>query len=276
MLPKVLSGSSAGAVTAALIGTRTERELRRNHAHENGLVSMSSEIEAGPVSAERARDLVEELMPDVTFAEALEISGRAINISVAAREGGGGLVCSAMTTPHVLVRDAVRASCAVPHFFEPVTMHERRGSRVVPFAHGKKWVDGSLFADIPSSVVKQRYGVTHTIVSMVNPMARPFMADKPGLAGASLAAIARRSALGWLGWSRAWARGLPPMHQALDTAYRLVSQDYSGDLVLTPSKRFVALNDLLDIPTLKDIRALQADGAARTRARLNDLKALAA
>jgi hypothetical protein len=53
-----------------------------------------------------------------------------------------------------------------------------------------------------------------------------------------------------------------------------MQQRYHGDLVLTPSRRLV-WSDLLDHPSRELVTRLMADGEARTRARLDEVRALA-
>ena len=64
-----------------------------------------------------------------TFQEAFERTGRVanINISVGARSGGlgamrGALLLNHLTTPHVLLRSAVHASCCLPTVMNPTTL----------------------------------------------------------------------------------------------------------------------------------------------------------
>jgi TAG lipase / steryl ester hydrolase / phospholipase A2 / LPA acyltransferase len=279
LLPKIISGSSAGSLIAALAGTRAEPELRRLLRSKSGLEALAEGWNDDAVTMERYAESLDAIIPDVTFAEALEISGRAVNISLTEPDGPGGLICGPATTPDMLVRDAVVASCAVPGVFDPVAVRERKGGRVRPFRKGTQWSDGSFFADVPVDEIKRTFGVRKAIVSMVNPIVRPFLSDKPhprGIMHQILAQSIKLSTLGWLGLSRACALPVPRAYEGFDTAYRVVSQSYTGDLTLMPSKRFVSLRAIMQKPTFRAIRSLAADGEARTRARLPELRALAA
>ncbi|MET0178911.1 MAG: patatin-like phospholipase family protein [Novosphingobium sp.] len=279
LMPKVLSGASAGSLTAAMIGTRSERALHALLRDKRGLLSLADTQIKGPVTSETYRAFIATLIPDVTFAQAEKISGRAINISVSAHNGSGGLVCGPRTTPNVLVRDAVLASCAVPTVFEPVMLRQRVGRKIVPFRGRRRWVDGSIFADVPARFIKRRYGVRHTIVSMVNPVARPFLSDRERadhrLATRSVVYALRTSALGWLGTGRAFSGSFPRVRDTLDLVHRVLRQDYRGDLMLTPSKRFFPLAEVMSKPTKTTMRRLATDGKIRTRARLDELRELA-
>jgi TAG lipase / steryl ester hydrolase / phospholipase A2 / LPA acyltransferase len=277
ILPRIISGSSAGSLIAALIGTRRNGELESLKRDQLGLLDMVDRQE-GRATSDGFRAALEILLPDVTFAEAREISGRSINISIANAEGGG-LNCGPDATPDVLIRDAVRASCAVPLAFDPVVVQQRKRGRTVPFQLGRTWVDGSLYADIPAGAIKSRYGVRHTIVSMVNPVARPFFGD--GVPQVSrcrsrrlMLKATQGAALRWVRVSRAWAVPLPRVRRMFDIAHGVIRQSYSGDIVLTPSRRFLPLSSMLAPPTRDMVCSLAADGEVRTRHRVGDLKAL--
>lgn len=274
LLPRILSGASAGSMIAALVGTRTDRELRKLDEDELAFIGFSEKKPDQPYTSEMVEASIAEVLPDVTFAEAAEISGRDINISLAA-PSGGGIVCGPKSTPDVLVRDAVRASCAVPFVFDPVVVHERRNGRITPFRSGQAWVDGSLYADVPGHHIRRLYGVRHTIVSLVNPAVRPFFGDEssPGRVRGMMLDAARSAALGFAQLGRLTAGAVPKARALFDTAYRVIEQRYSGDLVLTPSRRFV-MTEVLDHPSSDLVLRLSADGAARTRARLDDVRAM--
>jgi TAG lipase / steryl ester hydrolase / phospholipase A2 / LPA acyltransferase len=134
VLPNVISGSSAGAIVAAVLGTRTDRELENFITPEN--VYFGEKWEPSRVErltglrriygAESFAQTFERLVPDLTFREAYERTGRNISISVSPRERHQSpRLLNALTSPHVLIRTAVKASCAVPGLFEPVQLMAR-------------------------------------------------------------------------------------------------------------------------------------------------------
>lgn len=272
LLPRVLSGASAGSVMAGLIGTRHDDDLAAIHVDELEFIGFSDRKPEAGYTSERVEASIANVIPDVTFAEAMEISGRAINIALA-HPNGGGVICGPRSTPDVLVRDAIRASCAVPYFFPPVVVRERRMGRVTAFNAGQGWVDGSLFADIPANFIRREYAVEHTIVSLVNPAVRPFVSDAKGgsVVHCLFKAAARGAVLGCAKLGKFSAVGAPKARSLFNTAYRVINQPYGGDLVLTPSRRF-AISGLMDHPSSEMIRTLSADGAVRTRDRLDTIR----
>jgi len=159
LLPTVLSGSSAGSLTCAILGTHTDEELKTILTPENiffgkewapNIVERMTGMRriCGSESFERT---FERLIPDLTFREAMEISGRHVSISVSPCEHHHSpRLLNAINSPHVLIRSAMRASCAVPGLFEPVQLLARNArGKVVPYLKSR-WVDGIFAADLAS------------------------------------------------------------------------------------------------------------------------------
>ena len=143
-------------------------------------------------------------------------------------------------------------------------LRHRVDRNIVPFRGRKKWIDGSIDADVPARFIKRHYGIRYTIVSMVNPIARPFLSDRERadqrLAARSVVYALRTSTVNWLGMGRACAGSMPRVRETLDLAHRVLRQDYRGDLMLTPSKRFFPLAEVMNKPTKTTMRRLATDG----------------
>ena len=89
---------------------------------------------------------VNRLIPDLTFQEAYEKTGRQISITVAPAEPHQrSRLLNAITSPTVFVRSAVMASCAVPGVFPPVTLMAKNvHGEAQPYLPTRRWVDGSI------------------------------------------------------------------------------------------------------------------------------------
>ena len=178
LLPSVISGSSAGAMTAAILGTRTDAELANFFTPDNirfGRDWEPNEFERVTglrrmLKAEDFEHSFPKLIPDLTFREAFEISGRHISISVSPCERHHSpRLLNAITSPHVLIRSAVRASCAIPGLFEPVQLLAKNSrGKTVPYLKSR-WIDGFFAADLPAKQLARLYGTNHYIVSLINP-----------------------------------------------------------------------------------------------------------
>lgn len=140
LLPRVLSGASVGAIVVAMLGTRTDEEIRTlfdDDDHQLTLEFFPTQSEASwsqrfkrLFSAGEIMDIdvleacVKANVPNLTFTEAYERSGRIINIVVSPAVSAGNQDSSRLlnylTAPNVLVWSAVLASCAIPGLFHAV------------------------------------------------------------------------------------------------------------------------------------------------------------
>lgn len=286
LLPEVISGSSAGAIVAAVLGTHTDAELQGFFTPENvyfGAAWHPSRLErmtglrrlVGGDAFERTFD---RLVPDLTFREAYEISGRHINISVSPCERHQTpRLLNATTSPHVLVRSAVRASCALPGLFEPVQLLARDvQGRTVPFLKSR-WIDGIFAADLPARQLARFYGINHFVVSYANPVLLPTFRDHRIQSAAlgplvgMLKGTARnllRSADGLVG-RYASTSALGTVHKI---ARDLLSQDYVGDINITPQRRLFPPHRLLSPLTRDEIGELIREGERQTWPRIEMIR----
>ena len=126
----------------------------------------------------------------MTFEEAYVKTARHVSISVSASSAhtvSGGtykLLLNHISTPHVLLASAVRASCALPGIMSSATlMKKNKQGEVVPYLNfgNMQWVDGSITSDSPRSRISSLFNVTNFLVSQVNPHIVPFIAKStPG------------------------------------------------------------------------------------------------
>jgi len=186
LLPRVISGSSAGSMIAGTLGTHTDIELE--HFFDPANIHFEAEKEANvfskmffganpQVDVHDLEKIIARLIPDMTFQEAYEKTGRQINITVAPAEAHQtSRLLNAITSPNVYVRSAVIASCAVPGVFPSVMLMAKNAhGEAQPYLPSRKWVDGSIADDLPAKRLSRLFSTNHYIVSMVNPIAIPFL-----------------------------------------------------------------------------------------------------
>jgi TAG lipase / steryl ester hydrolase / phospholipase A2 / LPA acyltransferase len=281
LLPRVISGSSAGSIMAAMVGTRTDTELRemlRNGARNliSDTVSGELDYDMTTLDQNKVKTLIARVVPDVTFAEARETSGRDINIAVArARAGEAGRVLNADNAGDVLLRDAVLASCAVPMIYTPVVIRKRdRTGRMSAIANGAKWIDGSVFADMPAAFLKTHYGVARTIASVVNPLELPFLTD-PDAHGvhihnmANMVSDTLRSAGSlWISAALPFVRRVPYAGHMLAMWQQVIDQRIEADVIIAPGTRFFDPITLLQQASAEQMVDFIAEGDASVMARL--------
>jgi len=176
LLPDVISGSSAGALVAALFGTRTNVEINELIQPSKLLAEVKSEsgwIEKMLYGKNTKADIKEletlvlnRLVPDLTFQEAYERTGRKINITIAPAElHQTSRLLNAITSPNVYIRKAVLASCAVPGIYPSIMLEAKNvsGERQ-PYLPTRRWVDGSLSDDLPAKRLASAHPEIHKIL----------------------------------------------------------------------------------------------------------------
>ena len=281
LLPRVISGSSAGSLVAAVIGTHTEEELE--YFYDPANVVSEAEQEASALSkmffganpridVGDLEKMVARMVPDLTFEEAYEKTGRQISITIAPAElHQQSRLLNAITSPNVYVRAAVMASCAVPGVFPPVMlMAKNQHGDPQPYLPTRKWVDGSIADDLPAKRLQRLYSTNHFIVSMVNPIAIPFL-NKDGERSALGAAL---GTLG-IGVGREilnFYRGIvqkrgdswPRVNMLISSIHGLIDQQYSGDINIVPNFSWYNPAKLISHLSEKDLLALMEGGEHST------------
>jgi predicted acylesterase/phospholipase RssA len=214
LLPRVLSGSSAGAIVAAVLCTRTDADLVEFFESWPDAGSPLTQLFLtffGPtptlerltnllfrsgfmLPVARLRANLRALYGDVTFAEAHKYSGRILNVSISGtRPGEQPRLLNHLVAGEVLVWSAVAASCSFPGLYAPQSLIAKRGDRFVPWlspgapvpdlltaaaASGfleRRFRDGSVDADIPRHLLAELFNVSRVIVSQVNPYLFPVL-----------------------------------------------------------------------------------------------------
>ncbi len=277
LLPRVISGSSAGSIMAGVLGTHTDKEME--HFLEPSNVHFEAEREANvfsrmffgknpQIDMGDLERLIARMIPDMTFQEAYEKTGRQISITVAPAETHQrSRLLNAITSPNVLIRSAVMASSAVPGVFPPVTlMAKNMHGEAQPYLPTRKWVDGSIADDLPAKRLSRLYSTNHYIVSMVNPIVTPFLdADHErtvlSRALGSLGVGVGRELLNFYrGVAQKQGDNWPRFNMLMNMAHGLMDQDYSGDINIVPSFKWYNPTKLLAHLSEKDLIDLMEGG----------------
>lgn len=289
LLPGVLSGSSGGAIVGSLVSTHADKDLERifepeNLVHEierdQGLLRHLSAFKPEIAKAEEVYEVIARLLPDMTFLEAFEHTGRHLNVSIAAAEKHQtSRLLNAITTPNVYVREAVMASAAIPGFFPPVTLAAKndRGKRQA-YLPTRKWVDGSLSDDLPAKRLARVYGVNHFMVSQVNPHVFPFVNDTEG-EKTILSTVKHATKQTVREWINAGASlierplSLSPMVSRLtNVALGVINQDYVGDINILPDQRFFNPLKLLAHRSVEEVVELIDMGEKATWPKIEQIR----
>lgn len=279
LLPDVISGASAGSMVAAFVGTHDDESLAQLFDPKTLVQAFDPFSESSRkasigsrVSIEHVREVVAGLIPDLTFEEAFEKTGRKINISVSPREfHQRSRLLNAITSPNVYIREAVLASCAIPGLFPAVTLaaQNNQGQRQ-PYVPSRKWVDGSMTDDMPVRRLTRLYGVNHFISSQTNPVVLWSLRDDQqndnlfartlNIYQSAVKEFYKASypmAMGFVG-------NIYPLNVMTRMAYGLVTQDYTADINILPRRRFWNPSKLLSVLSEAETRYLISEGEAAT------------
>lgn len=261
LLPNVISGASAGAWVSALLSMYTNNELKSGFfelyrydmpEHLNPIkVLAGMEPGVSPLSVkQQAMDSINNTM---TFQEAYEHTGRYINISIApAEKHQNSRLMNAITSPNVYIRSAMDASGSVPGVVPPVTLYAKgTDGKPKPYLPTRKWVDGSVAEDLPAKRLSRLFGVNHYIVSMINPLAVPFVDDpklraRKGLknvAGAMVTGTAADLLKELEGYLSRF--GVSFVSPAILIAHSVLNQSYTGDVNIILEKKDFSWRNVL-------------------------------
>jgi len=286
VLPTVISGSSAGAVSAAILGTYSEDELPAVLQGNKVLDPLQDKIDNRPKSLIRKQSdsaslklMLEAIIPDMTFQEAYEKTGRMISITIAPfEEHQSSRLMNAITSPNVYVRTAVMASCAVPGVYPPVMLMAKNVyGEAQPHLPDRRWVDGAVTDDLPAKRLARLYGVNHYIVSQANPLALAIMKGEqymPVSEGAKKVFRLSTHEILKSGekFSRRYLRKIPDVGKAMNMFYSVMAQDYKGDVNIAPNFNFVDPQKLLGQLTSAEIEELVTEGERSTWPQLEQIK----
>lgn len=182
VLPEIITGTSGGALVAALLATRTDEELKQLLVPALALriracrEPFSTWIRRWWRTGARFDTLDWALQcswfcrGSMTFREAYERTGRVLNVScVPSDPYSPTILANYLTCPDCVIWSAVLASAAVPGILNPVVlMMKKRDGSLGPYSFGHKWKDGSLRTDIPIKALNLHFNVNFPIVSQVH------------------------------------------------------------------------------------------------------------
>lgn len=280
LLPIVISGSSAGAFIAGVVGTHTDQELLQMFEDgsfpkmlSEGADEFKFELNSGGlVDVNLVDEGIARLVPDLTFEQAYKKTGRNINISISALEKHQtSRLLNAITSPNVLIRSAIRASSAVPGVFPPVALKavDEKGVHQ-DYLPSRRWVDGSFSQDLPAKRLARLFGVNHFIVSQVNPAVLPLLTDpkiRTGISGSMSEAtllISKQSLRSLVSFVHNHIPLGAKINMLLNNVHALMDQEYTGDINIFPSFRFIHPNKIIAAASEDEVKFLIGDGERAT------------
>lgn len=286
LLPDVISGASAGSIIASLIATRTDEELIEALEPANIYEKFSHwKIWHGLgnhslMDSTNLENALIELFDLMTFEEAYKKTGRHVTVTVSPSDlHQYSRLLNAKTSPNAIITQAVRASCAIPLVFSPVQLKAKaQDGKIVPYIPNRRFVDGSVMADLPFERLARLYGVNHSIVSQTNPIAVPFLSgrkhDSKGVIAvtrrhlsnlAKINSIYAFDVMENLTSNKAARLGIHKIRSVID-------QQYVGDINILPESTLGNFKHILSNPSEKSITQLTTRAERATWSQLDMIK----
>lgn len=307
LLPRIISGASAGSIVCAVFCTRTRDEVpeviaqfpygdlavfEEQGKEETVLDHVKRLLTEGSWSdIKHLKRVMRGLLGDITFQEAYNRTRKICNISVST-ESIYELprLLNYITAPNVMIWSAVAASCSVPFIFSGATLlvkDPQTGEHMPWNPSPQRWVDGSVDNDLPMTRLAEMFNVNHFIVSQVNPHVVPFLAkddrlysehddSRPELFGTShnstlattLTTLAKDEVLHRLQFLA--ELGIFPT--AVTKLRSVLSQKYSGDITILPEFSVQDLPRILKNPSVDFMERATLAGERATWPKLSRIR----
>ncbi|MBK6608145.1 MAG: DUF3336 domain-containing protein [Leptospiraceae bacterium] len=266
LLPRIISGSSMGAIIAAAACSKTDEELTIFFANPKKIHRVAIKVhETGEIfnqgSVMDPKQLMEHIhsnIGDYTFKEAFEKTGRVLNISVSAtRKRQRPRVLNHLTTPNLLIEQSALASCAIPGIFPPVVLRAKnKNGNTVPYMESEKWIDGSVHLDIPMQRIIRLHNVSRSIVSQANPHVIPFLNEekKNGLlpfVEDLIASTLQTQLLKFMDIGVGLSEKMPWL-SIVDKARSMIDQEYRGDINIYYPMTLSSVAKIVSNPTQEE------------------------
>ncbi|KAF2797019.1 patatin-domain-containing protein [Melanomma pulvis-pyrius CBS 109.77] len=268
LLPRIISGASAGSIVCAVLCTKTDAEIPEvleefcygdlavfeKEGDEDGIMKKAARfLKYGALfDITHLMNVMRNLLGDITFQESYNRTRRILNITVSSASLYElPRLLNYVTAPNVMIWSAVCASCSVPFIFSPASLlaKDPRTGKEVPWnpTPNAGWIDGSVDNDLPMTRLAEMFNVNHFIVSQVNPHVVPFLAKEEDNIGAEAQQSSAFSAgPSWIHHMANLAKGealhrlqvlseLGVFPNYLTKARSVLNQRYSGDITIFPS-----------------------------------------
>ncbi|OTB19181.1 hypothetical protein K445DRAFT_314054 [Daldinia sp. EC12] len=279
LLPRIISGASAGSIVCSVVCSRTDDEIPQlleefpygdlavfeEEGNEEGLFGHLKRLltEGNWSDIKHLTRVMRDLLGDITFQEAYNRTRRICNICVSSASIYElPRLLNYVTAPNVMLWSAVAASCSVPLVFGAAPLLVKNpltGEHSAWNPTPQMWIDGSVDNDLPMTRLAEMFNVNHFIVSQVNPHVIPFLAKEEGPASAHHEVIFREES-DWMHTITTLAKS-EALHRMqfmaeigifptlVSKLRSILSQKYSGDINILPAVGVWDLPKVLRNPT---------------------------
>jgi len=149
-------------------------------------------------------------------------------------------------------------------------MAKNQHGEAQPYLPTRKWVDGSIADDLPAKRLQRLFSTNHFIVSMVNPIAIPFIKNE----GERSALVSALGTLGvgvgrellnfYRGMVQKRGENWPRFNLVMNSIHALIDQEYSGDINIVPNFAWYNPAKILSHLSEQDLIALMEGGRLST------------
>lgn len=305
LLPRIISGASAGSIVCAILCTRTDEEMPNviNSFCNRGLDVFTKEgesctardiimrfcTEGAIYDISNLKRVLQGWLGEMTFFEAYNRTQRILSICVSsAKAFGAPRLLNYITAPDVVIWSAVAASCSVPGVYQAATIlaKDRADGELRPWDdEAGSWIDGSVDNDLPMARLAEMLNVNHFIVAQVNPHVVPFLSREEdafdvesGTSGpqpmpsstwmSTMANLAKGEALHRL-HNLAELGILPTVATKLRS---ILGQRYAGDITILPQISYSQYPRILSNPTKDFMEQAMANGQRATWPKLSRIR----
>ncbi|KAJ4286064.1 Lipase 5 [Kalmusia sp. IMI 367209] len=282
LLPRIISGASAGSIVCAVLCSKTDAEIpavlsefcygdlavfEKPGEEEGAMQKVTRFLKYGSLfDISHLQRVMRQMLGDITFQESYNRTRRILNITVSSASMYElPRLLNYVTAPDVMIWSAVCASCSVPFVFSAASLmaKDQRTGREMPWdpTPNQGWIDGSVDNDLPMTRLAEMFNVNHFIVSQVNPHVVPFLAKEEDALGAEVQQNpASFAGPGWMHNMANFAKG-EALHRlevlaemglfpnTMTKARSILNQRYSGDITIFPAISYTNFPKILSNPT---------------------------
>lgn len=278
LLPRIISGTSAGSIVCAVLCTRTDEEIPavlnsfpygdlsvfEPNGNEDSVMERIRRLltKGAWIDISHLSRVMKDMLGDMTFQEAYNRTRRILNITVSSASVYElPRLLNYVTAPNVMIWSAVAASCSVPLIFnagELLVKNPVTGLNTPWNPTPQRWIDGSVEGDLPMTRLAEMFNVNSFIVSQVNPHVVPFLIK--GDEAITKETSGSDPGSGWVHALTNLAKdeALHRMHvltemgifpNLVTKARSILSQKYSGDITILPAIEYKDFPRILKNPT---------------------------
>ncbi|KAI9025083.1 acyl transferase/acyl hydrolase/lysophospholipase [Phycomyces nitens] len=305
LLPRIISGTSAGSVVAAVVCTRTDEDLATSFEHiEDYNFEMFEEIEhpdtplrrlqrlltkGGLFDAEVLKRSIVDNVGYVTFQEAFNKSHRILNIAVSTNTlHDMPQLLNYLTAPDVCkykvkAKDSViktnsvsrLSSCSVPLVYAPTQlMAKDKNGNTVPWdpSNAKGYMDGTVDNDLPMERLSELFHINHFIVCQVNPHVWPFMSNSHTTQASQITSFCLKIVKNECQHRFTQMKEIGVLPLLFHKLNAVFDQKYTGDITIVPELGKMDFVRVLSNPTAWDLESFILCGERATWPKMEIIK----